>query len=144
MLNKAILVGRLTRDPELKSTQSGVSVLNFTVAVQRKYKDANGERQSDFINCVAFRHTADFIAGYFKNGNMISIDGSIQVRSWDDNEGKRRYATEVVVNDAGFVESRRDSEANTQTQSSAFADDSSLPEMPTEFGSDATDDDLPF
>ena len=144
MLNKAILVGRLTRDPELKSTQSGVSVLNFTVAVPRRYKDANGERQSDFINCVAFRQTADFISNYFKKGNMISIDGSIQTRSWDDNEGKRRYTTEVVVNDAGFVESRRDSEGAPQTQNTSFADESSLPEMPTEFGSDATDDDLPF
>lgn len=144
MLNKAILVGRLTRDPELKSTQSGVSVLNFTVAVQRKYKDAKGERQSDFINCVAFRQTADFISNYFKKGNMISIDGSIQTRSWDDNEGKRRYATEVVVNDAGFVESRRDSESSVQTHNNTFADEGSLPEMPTEFGSDATDDDLPF
>ena len=144
MLNKAILVGRLTRDPELKSTQSGVPVLNFTVAVQRRYKDANGERQSDFINCVAFRQTAEFIANYFKKGNMISIDGSIQTRSWDDNEGKRRYATEVIVNDAGFVESRRDSEASAQMQSNSFAEGDSLPEMPTEFGSDATDDDLPF
>lgn len=144
MLNKAILVGRLTRDPELKSTQSGVSVLNFTVAVPRRFKDANGERQSDFINCVAFRQTAEFIANWFKKGNVISVDGSIQTRNYE-RDGQRVYVTEVMVDNAGFVEGRRDSEYNSpQPQRDTFADtDPSLPEMPTEFGG-ATDDDLPF
>ena len=149
MLNKAILVGRITRDPELKSTQAGVSVLNFTVAVPRKFKDANGERQSDFINCVAFRQTAEFIANWFKKGNIISIDGSIQTRNYE-RDGQRVYVTEVIVDNAGFVESRRDSEtssaqySDTQPQRDTFADRGpSLPEMPTEFGG-VTDDDLPF
>lgn len=142
MLNKAILVGRLTKDPELKSTGSGVSVLNFTVAITRKYKDANGERQSDFVNCVAFRQTAEFISNYFKKGNMISIDGTIQTRTWDDNEGKRHYVTEVLANDAGFIESKREMEAGGAAKKAA--DSEELPEMPVEFDAGAVDDDLPF
>ena len=141
MLNKAILVGRLTRDPELKSTASGTSVLNFTVAITRRYKDANGERQSDFVNCVAFRQTAEFISNYFKKGNMISVDGTIQTRTWDDNEGKRHYVTEVLVNDAGFIESKREMENGAARKS---ADSEELPEMPAEFDAGAVDDDLPF
>lgn len=141
MLNKAILVGRLTRDPELKSTTSGISVLNFTVAITRRFKDANGERQSDFISCVAFRQTAEFISNYFKKGNMISIDGTIQTRTWDDNDGKRHYVTEVLVNDAGFIESKKDSEASAGTSGRS---EGALPEMPAEFGADVVDDDLPF
>ena len=141
MLNKAILVGRLTRDPELKSTTNGNSVLNFTVAITRKFKDANGERQSDFINCVAFRQTAEFISNYFKKGNMISVDGTIQTRTWDDNEGKRHYVTEVVVNDAGFVESKREMDQGASAREAASE---TLPDMPAEFGTDVTDDDLPF
>lgn len=136
MLNKAILVGRLTRDPELRSTATGVSVVNFTVAIQRKFKDANGERQSDFINCVAFNRTADFVKTYFTKGNLISCDGYIQTRTWDDNDGKRHFVTEVVVNDAGFVESKRDSAPRKE--------DDAMPDMPDEFGVDGTDDDLPF
>lgn len=136
MLNKAILVGRLTRDPELRSTATGVSVVNFTVAIQRRFKDANGERQSDFINCVAFNRTADFVKTYFAKGNMISCDGYIQTRTWDDNDGKRHFVTEVVVNDAGFVESKRDSAPRKENEAA--------PDMPDEFGVDGTDDDLPF
>lgn len=142
MLNKAILVGRLTRDPEMKSTTNGVSVLNFTVAITRRFKDANGERQSDFINCVAFRQTAEFIANYFKKGNMISIDGTIQTRTWDDTEGKRHYVTEVMVENAGFIESKREMDAGGAPAREAASD--TLPDMPAEFGADVTDDDLPF
>ena len=145
MLNKAILVGRLTKDPELKSTQGGVSVLNFTVAVPRRFKDSNGERQSDFINCVAFRQAAEFIANWFKKGNIISIDGSIQTRNYEK-DGQRVYVTEVLVDNAGFVESKKDSEESvSQTQKDIQEDASpaTLPDMPTEFGG-GTDDDLPF
>lgn len=142
MLNKAILVGRLTRDPEIKSTTSGTSVLNFTVAITRRFKDANGERQSDFINCVAFRQTAEFISNYFKKGNMISVDGTIQTRTWDDNEGKHHYVTEVMVENAGFIESKREMDAGGAPMREAASD--TLPDMPAEFGADVTDDDLPF
>ena len=129
MLNKAILVGRLTKDPELKSTTGGKSVLNFTVAITRRYKDANGDRQSDFINCVAFGQSAEFISNYFKKGNMISVDGTLQTRVWEDNEGRRHYVTEVIAESVGFAESKRED----------------APSLPEEFSADAYDeDDLPY
>lgn len=109
MINKAILVGRLTKDPELRSTNSGISVCAFSVAVPRKYAKQGTERQTDFINCVAWRQTAEFISRYFKKGNLISIDGSIQTRNYDDKDGKRVYVTEIVVDDARFVEGKKDS-----------------------------------
>lgn len=140
MLNKAILVGRLTKDPELRSTATGVSVLNFTVAVTRNYARQGEERQSDFINCVAFRNTADFISRYFAKGNLISIDGTIQTRTWDDQEGKRHWVTEVMVNEAHFVEGKKDSSYSDS------ADQFQRPAEPPiqDFGPDTTDDDLPF
>lgn len=138
MLNKAILVGRLTKDPELRSTQSGVSVVSFSVAVSRSYARQGEERQTDFINCVAFRNTADFISRYFSKGNMIAVDGSIQTRTWDDQEGKRHWVTEVIVNEAHFVESKKDSAPSGGAPAMGGA------ELPMEFGPDATDDDLPF
>lgn len=144
MLNKALLVGRLTRDPEMRSTASGISVLRFTVAVPRRFVKQGEERQTDFINCVAFRQTADFIGRYFTKGSLISIDGMIQTNSWDDNEGKRRYSTEVVVNEARFVEGRKDSSAPPLNEDIPYSNEASdeLPELSSEF--DATDDDLPF
>lgn len=135
MLNKAILVGRLTKDPELRSTASGISVVSFTVAITRSYARQGEERQTDFINCVAFRNTADFISRYFAKGNMIAVDGSIQTRTWDDQEGKRHWVTEVMVNEAHFVESKKDSAQSANVGGAA---------LPMEFGPDATDDDLPF
>ncbi len=138
MLNKAILVGRLTKDPELRSTASGVSVVSFSVAVTRSYARQGEERQTDFINCVAFRNTADFISRYFSKGSMIGVDGSIQTRTWDDQEGKRHWVTEVMVNEAHFVESKKDSMAAGGAPVGGGAD------LPMEFGPDATDDDLPF
>lgn len=143
MLNKAILVGRLTKDPEIRSTASGISVCSFTVAINRRFVKQGEERQADFINCVAFRHTADFISRYFVKGSMISIDGSIQTRTWDDNEGKRHWVTEVIVNDAGFIGSKSDNPA--QGGSSYQSDNvAEAPDLPNEFGPETTDDDLPF
>lgn len=105
MINRAILVGRLTRDPEVRQTQSGLSVVSFTVACDRPYS-SNGERQADFINCVAWRQTADFIGKYFRKGNAIGIDGSIQTRSYQDKNGNNRVAVEVVCDRVSFVESK--------------------------------------
>lgn len=138
MLNKAILVGRLTKDPEMRSTASGVSVLSFTVAIPRSYVRQGEERQSDFINCVAYRSTADFISRYFAKGNLIAVCGNIQTRTWDDQEGKRHWVTEVIVNEANFVEGKKDSAMPGDSQSSPKQD------LPMDFGPDATDDDLPF
>ena len=137
MLNKAILVGRLTKDPELRSTQSGVSVVTFSLAITRSYAKQGEERQTDFINCVAFRNTAEFISRYFSKGSMIGVDGSIQSRTWDDQEGKRHWVTEVMVNEAHFVESKRDSSQGGNTVIGGA-------DLPMEFGPDATDDDLHF
>ena len=141
MFNLVVLTGRLTADPELKTTQSGISVTSFSVAVNRPYRTGE-EQQTDFINVVAWRKTAEFIAKYFKKGNMIGIEGSIQTRKYTDKNGNNRTAFEVVVNNTQFVESKRDSAASQGGEqpasfSNAGADDfSDL--------SDVSDDDLPF
>lgn len=107
MLNKVVLMGRFTKDPELRATGMGTSVASFTLAVDRDFKGQNSERKTDFINCVAWRNTAEFISKYFRKGSMVAIEGSIQTRSWDDNEGKKRYATDVVVSQIYFAESKK-------------------------------------
>ena len=104
-MNKVILVGRLTKDPEVKNTSSQVPFCNFTIAVDRRFKDQSGQRQADFINCVAWRQTASFIGQYFHKGSKIGVVGSIQSRSFDDNQGQRKYVTEVLVDEAEFVDS---------------------------------------
>lgn len=142
MLNKVILMGRFTRDPELRSTPQGVSTCSFSIAVDRNFARQGEERKADFINCVAWRQTAEFISKYFKKGNMVALEGSIQTRSWDDNEGKKRYATDVVVSQVYFAESKRDSQATPSGEESFGASDfGSLPEPISPMG---TDDDLPF
>ena len=98
-------MGRLTRDPEIKATQNQISYCNFSIAVDRRFKDANGERQTDFINCVAWRQNADLLGKYFAKGHRIGVVGTIQTRSYEV-EGQRRYATDVVVDEIEFVETR--------------------------------------
>lgn len=105
-MNKAILVGNLTKDPEMRTTGSGVSVTSFTVAANRRCKSQDGQQQTDFINCVAWRSTAEFIAKYFTKGSKIGIVGTIQTRTYDDQNGNKRYVTEVVVDEAEFVTSK--------------------------------------
>ena len=103
-MNKVILMGRLTADPELRQTQSGIASCRFTVAVNRSFADKNtGERQADFINCVAWRQTAEFVSRYFKKGNPILVCGQLQTRTWTDNQGQKRYATDVVADEVSFV-----------------------------------------
>ena len=104
-MNHAILIGRLTKEPELKLTSNQVQFCAFTVAVDRKFKDANGQRQADFISCLAWKNTAVFIQKYFHKGNRIGITGSIQVRSFDNAEGKKCFITEVIAEEVEFVES---------------------------------------
>ena len=112
--NKVILMGRLTADPELKQTQSGVAVTSFTLAVDRKVKTGD-EKQCDFITVVAWRQTAEFICRYFKKGQAILVCGELQTRSWTDNNGNKRSATEVVAAEATFCESKNSSEGNNTT-----------------------------
>ena len=104
-LNKAIIAGRLTADPELKTTPSGLSVTSFTVAVDRRF---GKEKQTDFINCVAWRSTAEFITKYFSKGNSICVCGSIQTRNYTDKNGNKRTAVEVVAEEATFCEGKKD------------------------------------
>ena len=110
MLNKAILMGRLTRDPELKITPSGVSVCPFTIAVNRPYS-RDKEAQADFIDIVAWRQSAEFVNKYFVKGSMIIVDGMIQTRTYEDRNGNKRKAVEVVANHVEFGESRKQSES---------------------------------
>jgi single-strand DNA-binding protein len=109
-MNRVILMGRLTADPELRQTPQGTSVARFTIAVNRRFQK-EGSQQADFITCVAWRQTAEFICRFFQKGSMIAVEGQIQSRSWDGQDGKRQYATEVVVDNAYFTGSK--SESNT-------------------------------
>ena len=137
-MNKVQLVGRLTRDPELRTTANGVSVCSFTVAVNRRFKNPQGEYEADFINCVAWRKTATFITAYFKKGDGIEIEGSIETRKYIDKNGENRTAFEINVEKAGFTQGKaRDTEPSfsAPTVPSAPSDDSQNFE---------SDDDLPF
>ncbi len=109
MLNRVVLMGRITHSPELKTTSSGVSVVSFTIAVDRNYTPKGQEKQTDFINCVAWRQTADFITKYFEKGSMIAVDGTLQTRKYQDKTGANRTVTEVVVDNASFTGGKKDS-----------------------------------
>lgn len=129
-MNKAIIVGNLVKNPEQRSTANGTAVTSFTVAVRRRYKDADGNYQADFINCVAWRSTAEFVAKHFTKGSRIGVAGTIQTRTYDDQNGVRRYVTEVVVDEAEFVTSKaqntgiqKPSEQESRTADELFAED---------------------
>lgn len=111
MLNKVILMGRFTKDPELRSTPQSVSVCNFRLAVTRNYKNG-GNYESDFIDCVAWRNTAEFVSKYFKKGNLVCVEGSLQSRNWEQ-DGQKRTAVEVMVDNTYFVESKKGQEEST-------------------------------
>lgn len=107
-LNKCIFLGRIVNDLEIKQTPNGVSVLTFTIAVDRNFKNANGEYDTDFIKCVAFRSVSEFIGKYFYKGRMIAIDGHMQNRSYEDKNGDKRYITEIIVDNASFTGEKSD------------------------------------
>ena len=135
-INKTILGGRLTGDPELKQTPSGVAVCSFSLAVNRKYSKEGEQQQADFINCVAWRQTAEFISRYFKKGSSLCIVGNIQTRTWADQNNQKRYATEVMVDEALFVDGKSDGQA-TGGPSFQTAPEPKFEEL-------KEDDDLPF
>ena len=118
-MNKVSLVGRITKDPEVKLTTNQTPYCNFTIAVDRRFKDANGQRQADFISCVAWGQTASFIQKYFRKGNKIGLVGSIQTRSYEDKNGQKRFITEVVVDEAEFVESTNNVVQQNQAETQA-------------------------
>ena len=108
MLNTAIIMGRLTANPELKSTGSGINVCSFTVAVDRRFKGQGEERQVDFIRCVAWRERAEFLSRYFRKGSMVAVQGSIQVRAYEDRNGNKREAFEIVAEQVDFTGEKRE------------------------------------
>ena len=113
MLNHIVIMGRLTRDPELRTTQSGINVASFSVAVDRDFAGRDGgERQTDFIDCVAWRSTGEFVSKYFHKGSMIVVSGRLQSRKWQDRDGNNRTSWEIVADNVYFGESRRDSESS--------------------------------
>lgn len=163
MINRVVLTGRLTRDPELKSTSSGISVAVFTLAVNRQYTDASGNRGTDFISCVIWRKAAENFCNFTSKGSLVGIDGRIQTRSYDNKDGQRVYVTEVVVDSFALLESKRDRETSNNTgnysnQGTNYNNQSANDNNTAGFGNtkpqdpfngagdtvDITDDDLPF
>ena len=148
-MNVICLMGRLTGDPELKTTQNGVSVTSFSVAVDRAYRSKDQERQTDFINCVAWRNTAEFISRYFRKGQRIALQGSLQSRKYTANDGSQRTVYEVVVDNAFFCESKGGNAGGApgyDSQIPAFSE--AKPAFSTansgDFEDILTDEDLPF
>lgn len=145
-LNKVVLMGRLVKEPELKYTPSNVAVTSFTIAVDRRFTKQGEEKQTDFINIVAWRTTAEFVNKWFSKGQQIALCGSIQTRNWEDTEGKKHYVTEVVADEVYFADSKKNTEGNTATQQ--------MPEGMQQIANNAAeagftdfvenDDDLPF
>ena len=139
-MNKVVLMGRLTRDPEVRYTKTNnTMVASFSLAVNRRFAAAGEERQADFINIVAWSKTGEFCSKYFKKGQQVGVIGRIQTRTWDDENGQKRYATEVVAEEAYFADSKRDGDTSgfENTFGATMANN-------TEFQVDSSDDDLPF
>lgn len=153
MLNTTILMGRLVADPELRHTPNNVAVTSFTLAVDRSYVKAGAERQVDFIDIVAWRSTAEFVCRYFRKGQLVAVQGSIQTRSYQDKEGNKRKAFEIVADNVYFAEPKRDSSSAPQGggyQNSGYSREMSEPAPSYASGNTGdfeeipTDDDLPF
>ena len=154
MLNSVCLVGRLTRDPELKYTGNNIAVASFSLAVNRTFKDANGERGTDFINCVIWRQQAENLANWAKKGALIGITGRIQTRSYENQQGQRVYVTEVVAENFQMLESRAAREGGNANQGNTIGQQAPQPQGPnfaresSPYGNsnpmDISSDDLPF
>lgn len=147
MLNRIVLIGRLTRDPELRYTPNGVAVTTFTLAVDRPFTNQQGEREADFINIVTWRGLAETCANYLKKGRLTAVEGRLQIRNYENNEGRRVYVTEVVADNVRFLESGQSSPGSGQRSGSGFQDQTSFNDDP--FAGDGktidiSDDDLPF
>jgi single-strand DNA-binding protein len=150
IINKVILIGRLVRDPELKKTNTDIYVTQFTIAVNRNYKTQNGETQADFINCVTWRGLAENLCKYMRKGNAIAVDGEIQTRKYQDQQGTDRWVTEVICNNIVFLESK----PKEQTQQTPTISNNNVNNNPFDTKIDPfanvpikngiSDDDLPF
>ena len=141
MLNKIVLMGRLTRDPELRRTQSGTAVTSFTLAVDRDFKSQNGEKETDFIDIAAWRSTAEFVCNYFTKGRMAVVEGRLQIRDWTDKNGNKRNSAEVVADNIYFGDSKRDNsngESSYSPPTGGYGSPSGFTEL------DDQDGELPF
>lgn len=142
MINRATLVGRLTKDPEYRVTPSGVAVATFTLAINRTFTNANGEREADFINCVAFRRQAENVNKFLFKGNLAGVDGRLQSRSYENQEGRRVFVTEVVADNVHFLEPK-----NSKSGQSSKNNDQPVGNNPFQNANgpiDINDDDMPF
>ena len=144
MINSVVLVGRITKDPELRYTPSNVATVSFSLAIDRTFQSSTGERQADFINCVAWRQSAEFLAKYVKKGYMVGVTGSIQTRNYQAQDGTTRYVTEVVCNSVQNLQGRNDAAVDNsgyQAQSAPRVQE----KQPDSFDvSEVAEDDLPF
>ena len=139
MLNKVFIMGRLTRDPELRRTQNGTPVTSFSLAVDRDFKSQGGEKETDFIDVVAWRSTAEFVAKYFTKGRMAVVEGRLQIRDWKDKDGNNRRSVEVIADDIQFVDSKKDSGAAAAPAAPSFSTGA-----PSDFEEMTGEDELPF
>lgn len=149
MLNRAVLTGRLTRDADLKYTQSGTAIASFSLAVDRSFKNKKGEREADFINVVMWRKQAENFANFAHKGSLVGIDGRIQTRNYENNQGQRVYVTEVVADNFSLLESWKGNQGQTNQQSSSNQAKRSSQPTNDPFANngdsiDITDEDLPF
>lgn len=144
MLNRVVLVGRLTKDPEFRTTPNGVSVTTFTIAVNRTFTNAQGEREADFINCVTFRKQADNVNNYLSKGSLAGVDGRIQSRSYENQDGKRVFVTEVVCDSVQFLEPKNNNQSNNQPQQQSGQAQNGNNPFNNDNNVNIDDDDLPF
>ncbi len=155
MLNTAVLLGRITADPELKHTPSGVSVTSFALAVNRPFVGADGVREADFIDVVAWRATAEFVCKYFRKGQLMAVQGRIQTRGYTDSQGNKRKAVEIVADSAYFAEPKKDSQGENRSAANGLAWGTGIPVKPPNIEKDepkeeaeqieiTSDEDLPF
>lgn len=142
MINNVVLVGRITRDPDVRYTSNNIANVSFSLAVDRNQTGQNGERQVDFINCIAWRQSADFMGKYIKKGYLMGITGRIQTRSYQGQDGQTRYVTEVVCDSVRSLQGRDSNSTETSNQSSFTKPEQKAPD--TFNVSDVSDDDLPF
>ena len=139
-MNKVILIGRLTADPDLRQTQSGISSCRFTVAVDRGFVRQGEDRQADFIDIIAWRQTAEFISKYFRKGSMIAVQGRIQTRTYEDKNGNKRKAVEIVADNVSFCGSKSESGSYSGDNNASSYNNSTV----NDFSAVVDDDDLPF
>ncbi|QAS54835.1 single-stranded DNA-binding protein [Halobacillus litoralis] len=154
MLNRVVLAGRLTKDPELRYTPNGVAVANFTIAVNRPFSNNDGDRDADFINCVVWRRAAENLANFMSKGSLVGVDGRLQTRSFDNQEGKRVFVTEVVADSVQFLESKGSSQSNSGNNTNRSGSNNDFGRNNNQRGQnpisdhgdpiDISDDDLPF